>query len=182
MSDPNHQLDKEHAGTEGTKANYDEFKAFYASESGLENADLYKHFPNNPESTLRKWKMKLLSEPTNGSPKEQKAKNGEQPNAYLVELVKNLKARSNINPSIIEELDLESQYHVLKKEAETHKADPNMKIFTPGSSGQKKLGIDKYMTIDEKSFREKGWGNVELVIPASKLFNPEENKKLREFQ
>ena len=35
--------------------------------------------------------------------------------------------------------------------------------------------FDKYLTIDEESFKEKGFGKVELVIPASIVFNPEEN-------
>jgi len=59
-------------------------------------------------------------------------------------------------------------------------SDPNMRVYTPTGTGKRKLGIEKYITIDEEAFREKGFGKVEMIIPASELLDPEKNKKLRE--
>jgi len=61
-------------------------------------------------------------------------------------------------------------------------SDPNMRVYTPIGTGKKKIGIDKFMEIDEEGFKKKGFGKVEISIPASVLLDPEKNKKLSEEQ
>ena len=171
--EPNQQVEE--------KPTVDDFEEYFEANPNLTNIELYEKFPNTPKSTIRYWKKKVLDAqkppetPTTDSPtptEDERLKKA-------IELLK-LQVKDPQIHAILEDLDLDNQYKVLIKAAKDKKPDPNIRLMTPIGSGKPKMGIEKYMTIDEKSFRKKGFGDVEIILPASVALNPEENKKLRE--
>jgi len=174
---------------EEEKPTFEDFEEYFESKPKSLNVDLYEKFKNIPQSTIRYWKKKVLdktkaSEPPTTEPKKEPTI---PTNKYLEELVKTYKSLTKIDPKLLEGLDINSQYLLLRNAIANDKQkgkaiDPNMKLYTPASTGKAMLGIDEYINIDEKSFKEKGFGKVEINIPASVLFDPEKAKKLGEYQ
>lgn len=184
MSQDNKDSEDVHDAVSTPSITFDVFKAYYKENTDLDNIEYYKAFPTVNSGTIRSWKAKaktqLESEPpqTVQTPQDQPVKD----NKYLTELVEVLKRTTRINPKLLEGLDLASQYKILQNVSSEQKPDPNIKVFTPAGGASQKLGIEKYMKIDEKAFREHGFGTVEISIPASKLYKPDESKKLKEYQ
>ena len=64
-------MSENEGNTEEQKASRKDFNQWYSQNPGVENADIYDAFPNNPQSTLRRWKMesnKTKSDSPNISP------------------------------------------------------------------------------------------------------------------
>lgn len=89
-----------------------------------------------------------------------------------------------MDESLLKGLDKNAQYKILKNMYDQmgSRPDPNIRLMTPSGTGVQKLGIEQYMSIDEKAFKEKGFGEVNIRIPASKLFNPEKSKELLTYK
>jgi hypothetical protein len=183
MSNENNDSDKENNGSSKPSITFEVFEAYHKVNPDLDNIEYYKQFPNVNTGTVRSWKArarKASSEPvdqTEATPSDHEPKDDK----YLDEVIEIMKKTSRMNPKLLDGLDKNSQYRILKNAMDNQPADPNMKLYTPSGSGSQKMGIEKYMRIDEKAFKERGFGEVEIQIPASKLYNPDESKKLGKF-
>ena len=175
MSETDPQQDKE-------KPTFEDFKEVFSQNPKLTNMDLYDKFEPIPKSTVRTWKKRVLDNikpPQNPKTDNETANKNEE---FLKQSVDTLKKLVKVDPGLLVGLDLQGQFTVLQNAAQEKPPDPNMKLYTPASTGKEALGLEEYITIDEKAFKTKGFGDVEIIIPASKLFDPEENKKLREYK
>jgi len=170
---------------EEEKPTFEDFDEYFNANPTSVNVDLYEKFKGIPQSTIRYWKKKILDNqkppetPTTDTKKDQTVPTDDK---YLEELVKTYKEVTKMDPKLLEGLDTKNQYLILKNAMKDKKPDPNMKLYTPTSTGKVMLGIDEFMKVDEKSFKDKGFGKVEINIPASVLFDPEKAKKLGQYQ
>lgn len=185
MSNENDNSEEQQNEVSKPSITFNVFKAYHNENPDLDNAEYYKAFPSVNTGTIRSWKAKARrasSEPsgqTEGTPSNQSEPKEDK---YLSESIEIMKKMSRIPTKLLEGLDEKAQYKLLKNELDTRGDDPNIKLFTPSGSGSQKIGLEQFMKIDEKAFKEKGFGNVEIRIPASKLHNPEESKKLANYQ
>jgi len=187
MSQEQTDSEEQHDDVSEVSITFDVFETFFSKHPDLDNAEYYKHFPTVNTGTIRSWKSRAKNSMEPATPSQQatppKQDNKDQPSSdtYLDELIKTLMATTRISPKLLEGLDPKSQLAVLRNYQAERKADPNLKLFTPMGTSQKKLGIEQFVRIDERSFREKGFGRIEVEIPASIAFDPEKSKKLREY-
>lgn len=188
MSEENDTSDSEQNGASKVSISFDVFETFYKENSDLDNAEYYDTFPSVNKGTIRSWKaraknnLSTTSEPSAQTPSNQGQESAPKENKFLKESIEILKKTTRIDPKLLDGLDLNSQYRLLKNAFDNSKPDPNIRLMTPSGSESQKLGIEQFLTIDEKAFREKGFGEVNAAIPASYLFNPKKSKELGEYK
>jgi len=175
MSETPSQQDEE-------KPTFEDFKEVFSQNSKLTNMDLYEKFNLIPKSTVRTWKKRVLDSQEPPQDTKTEHETGKSNEEFLKQSVDTLKKLIKIDPGLLVGLDLQGQFILLQNAAKEKTPDPNMRLYTPASTGKEMLGIDEYITIDEAGFKKDGFGRVEMIIPASKLFNPEENKKLKQYK
>jgi hypothetical protein len=140
----------------------------------------------NP-GTIRSWKAKAKKnseiEPSQTpSTPEVQTSEPEQVKKLKKDLIQALKEKTQFNDALLNGLDEDSQLKILKNASEQTPDDPNIRLFTPSGANTAKLGIEKYMTMDEKSFKEKGYGDVDVNIPASVIFDPKKFDELNKYK
>jgi len=162
------------------KVSKEDFAEYFGLNTKLTNVELYEKFPNNPTSTIRRWKSDILNSETtvqSSEQAEQKPKT-KKDDPYLKEAIKAYMRDTTVPKGMLDGLDDASKLVVLKNAAQNKRPDPNLStIGTPSASGSQKKGIDQYLTIDEKAFRMEGKGTVNFEIPASVAYDPELNNK-----
>ena len=90
---------------------------------------------------------------------------------YVTQLANNLK----YNLRELDGIPLDGQLQILENYKKSKSRSPNTPIINqPTSYGQKKFGIDPYITFDKVK------GEIKMQIPIEELLDPEKNKKLGE--
>jgi hypothetical protein len=187
MSSENKDSDSQDNGTSKVSIGFDTFKTFFKDNTDLDNAEYYQSFPSVNPGTIRSWKArarKEISEPepqTPSTPMDQPSNNDET-KRLKQELIKALMDKTKFQEELLEGLDEDSQLKLLKNASDNMPSDPNIRLMTPSGTGKAKLGIEQYLKIDEKSFKEKGFGDVELILPASVLHSPKKSEQLKEYK
>lgn len=187
MPSDNNGSDNEQDEVSSPSIDFDTFKTYYSSNSDLDNAEYYQKFPSVNPGTIRSWKAKAkaqlteVSTQTPSTPSDPPQENDEV-KRLKKDLIEALKQKSNMNEELLEGLDEDAQIKVLKNASKQTSPDPNIRLMTPSGTGKAKLGIEEYLTIDEQSFKEKGFGDVKVVIPASVLHNHEKSEALKKYK
>jgi len=181
MSQEPTDSDNENNGVSNASITFDVFETYYKQNPDLDNAEYYQKFPSVNTGTIRSWKAKAKSILKSAPPSAPETPTDEpKENKYLDDSIAILKKATRMDESLLKGLDKNAQYKILKNMYDQigSRPDPNIRLMTPSGTGVQKLGIEQYMSIDEKAFKEKGFGEVNIRIPASKLFNPEKSKEL----
>lgn len=184
MSNDNPDSDSQQDGTSGVSITFETFQSFFKSNSDLDNIEYYKQFPSVNTGTIRSWKARAKKNNANPPPSvPQTSPDGTKETNYRDDMITLLKQTTKVQEYVLEGLEPDAQLRLLQNMHEQQKStpDPNIHLMTPSGSGGQKLGIDQYIRIDEKSFKEKGFGKVDIRIPASELHNPEQAKKLNQY-
>lgn len=173
MSNEQPERDEQHTEQKVSK---EDFSEHFGQNTKLTNVELYKQFPNNPQSTIRRWKSDFLNKETTVQSNEQEEKTEQKPKSdkYLKEAIKSYMRDTTVNKVYLEGLDDQNKLIVLKNAAANKRSDPNINtIGVPSGTGGNKRGIDQYLKIDEQAFRKEGIGKVSFEIPASVAYDPE---------
>jgi len=166
-------------GEDQEQVNYEDFKEFADNNPGSDNADFYKQFPNKPQGTLRRWKMKYNEQPVQKPPEQPKTKTSNETmkanNKVLMRGTmftdKNFAGMSDLQINRF----LVNFHNQKKKKPDTTEEDiisGNTPIIgTPVGSGRAKMYIDEFMKIDPKAKK------IEFVVPSSIAFGKFKSRK-----
>ena len=165
--------------TEVVKASRKDFNTWFSDNPGAENADLYDQFPNNPTSTLRRWKMDYINSKSQKiSPEEQSVPSATPKEETLSLNNKTLmrgtpfseKTFQGMTPNAINKFLL--NWHEGRRERGEDTPAPNTPIVgTPVGSGNPKMPIDDFLTMDAKNQK------IYFEAKASKVFSKAKNKE-----
>ena len=163
------------------------FETFYKTNPDLDNAEYYQTSPSVNTGTIRSWnakaKSRIVKEPDQTPPTEVDQTSVEPEVKRLkAELIEALKEKTRFNDELLNGLNEDAQITILKNVSKDQGSDPNIRLMTPAGSSNQKLGIEKYMTIDEESFKKKGFGEVTVALPASIAFDPKKSAELTKYK
>ena len=177
MSNDENQDNTDAPPTEPT-ITYEVFEAYHKSNPDLDNSEYYKAFPTVKEGTIRYWKSKARTPPTEPTPTT-----ATKPDEVILGLQKQLldtliagadvKAQALAKP-FIDKGDLDSAILLLQENAKIQKPLPNTGSV-PTPTGTPQLGMAKYMKYNPGSEK------ITWEIPASVMLDPKKNKELGEY-
>ena len=188
MSSENNNSDNQQDEVSKPSIDFNTFKTYYDSNPDLDNAEYYQIFPSVNSGTIRSWKARAKTQikekpiETPSTPEEKVKGDNEELTKYKQQNIELLLAQTKMNPKLLEGLDDNAKLKILNNARTNAPPDPNIRLMTPSGSGSQKLGIEKYITMDEKSFKEKGFGDITVSIPASVAFNPEKSEELGKYK
>lgn len=161
--------------TEKPKASKKDFTEWYKSNPGVDNVDIYAQFPNNPQGTLRRWKMEERPAPSPPSlPPTPPSKSDET----LSQNNEALMRGTSFTPKDFEGMTAKATNRFLlnfKAKQGSKPSSPNTPIVgTPVGSGNPKMKIDDYVSMNA-SRKE-----INFDAPASLVLKKHKNKEQAE--
>ena len=187
MTDENNNSEDQQDDVSKPSIDFNTFKTYYSSNPDLDNAEYYQMFPSVNSGTIRSWKAKAKTQITEPKPQtpstpQDPSDNNKEVAKYKGQLIELLLSQTRMDPQLLEGLDDNAKLKFLNNAKANTAPDPNIRLMTPSGTGSQKLGIEKYIHMDEKSFKEKGFGNVTVRIPASVAFNPAKSEELAKYK
>ncbi len=170
----------EQDGPSEVSITFEQFSAFYKDNTGLDNSEYYKQFPNVNQGTIRSWKAKAKKQIAEESTSQQSTPQDNDRSLdrhidNLLEAINKIPGQ-HFDESLLEGLDNNSQYRLLEnyqKRLEENQSTANHPVVPDNILGSQENWIDDFSTIDGVNHK------ISIRIPASEMVKKANEKLMK---